>query len=213
MSEDFTQAEQFIISDLETLKVIADPLRTQVLQLLLKPKTVKEVAARLEMPATKLYYHINQLEKHGLLGVVETNVVSGIIEKTYQAIARDYCVDDQLFALTQFTDQAVRDILGVIFDGAQEEVRRSVAAGLIDLTTPSRSAELLDRVLGRAAFSLTPTQFQTYAARLSALLQEIGELSLENDRQRKTSVADVKPYGLAIGFYPLHLIRDEESSP
>lgn len=210
MPEDFVQAEEYVISDLETLKVIADPLRTQVLQLLLKPKTVKEVAARLEMPATKLYYHVNQLEKFGLIGVVETNVVSGIIEKTYQAIARDYCVDDQLFALTQFTDQAVRDILGVIFDGAREEVRRSVAAGMIDLNTPARSAELLDRVLGRAAFSLTPAQFQTYAARLAALLSELGEVSQENERQKATGGTELRPYGLAVGFYPLHLIRDEE---
>lgn len=210
MTEDFTQAEQYVISDLETLKVIADPLRTQVLQLLLKPKTVKEVAARLEMPATKLYYHVNQLERFGLIGVVETNVVSGIIEKTYQAIARDYCVDDQLFALTQFTDQAVRDILGVIFDGAREEVRRSVAAGLIDLNTPARNAEVMDRVLGRATFSLMPAQFQSYAGRLAALLNEVGEASQENERQKEAKGLELKPYGLAIGFYPMHLIRDEE---
>ncbi len=209
MPEDFTQAEEFVISDLETLKVIADPLRTQVLQLLLKPKTVKEVAARLEMPATKLYYHVNQLEKFGLIGVVETNVVSGIIEKTYQAVARDFCVDDQLFALTQFTDQTVRDVLGVIFDGAREEVRRSVAVGLIDLNTPARTAEVLDRVLGRATFSLTPAQFQSYAGRLTALLNEMGEASQENERQKETNGAELKPYGLAIGFYPVHLIRDE----
>ena len=54
MFDEFIQAEQLVISDLETLKVLADPLRMQVLQLLLKPKTVKEVAARSEMPPTRL---------------------------------------------------------------------------------------------------------------------------------------------------------------
>ena len=208
MFDEFIQAEQLVISDLETLKVLADPLRMQVLQLLLKPKTVKEVAARLEMPATRLYYHVNQLEKHGLIAIVTTNVVSGIIEKTYQAIARDFCVDDQLLALTEFTDKTVADILSVIFDAAKEDVRRSVNAGLIDLASPARGDEPPDRLLGRANFMLTSTQFQAYLGRLTALLQGIEECAAANEREKETSGAELRPYGLTVGFYPVHLIQD-----
>ncbi|MCP4420888.1 MAG: helix-turn-helix transcriptional regulator, partial [Chloroflexi bacterium] len=67
-------AEEYIIRDLETLKAISHPLRIQLLKLIKQPKTVKEIASSLEMPPTKLYYHINLLEKNGIIRVVETQI-------------------------------------------------------------------------------------------------------------------------------------------
>ena len=80
-------ADAMKITDLESLKVLADPLRLSILEYLMKPSTVKRIAEKLGKPPTKLYYHFNLLEQHGLIQLVDTRVVSGIIEKHYQATA------------------------------------------------------------------------------------------------------------------------------
>ena len=86
MEEPTHLAQEFLVDDLEMLKVIAHNTRLDILQSLKKPKTVKEIARLLKLPATKLYYHVNLMEKHGLIQVVETNIVSGIVEKKYYKV-------------------------------------------------------------------------------------------------------------------------------
>ena len=70
--------EEYLVTDLETIKIISDPLRVQILEHIGltsevgKLITVKEIAEALDIPPTKLYYHINLLEKHDLIRVAET---------------------------------------------------------------------------------------------------------------------------------------------
>ena len=55
--------DMFMITDLETLKMAADPLRLEILNFLRgEPRTVKEMAKQLSLPQTKLYYHMGLLE-------------------------------------------------------------------------------------------------------------------------------------------------------
>src|SRR5688572_14293462 len=97
---DFEPADEFVISNLEALKAIADPTRVRLLEAFYKEaRTVKQVAAEVGIPATKLYYHINVLEELGLLKVVATRVVSGIIEKSYRTAAKRIHGDPRLFTL------------------------------------------------------------------------------------------------------------------
>src|SRR5215211_5670272 len=85
------------ITSLEALKVFSDPLRQQIIEALLDgAKTVKQVASELELAPTKLYYHVNLLEEHGLIQVTETRIVSGIIEKHYVAAAKEYAIERSL---------------------------------------------------------------------------------------------------------------------
>ncbi len=89
--------DQFLIKDVETLKAVADPLRVRLfMEMRDGPHTVKEVAASLAVPPTRLYYHVKILEKHGLLRVVGTRMVSGIEERSYQATAHGWTIDPSL---------------------------------------------------------------------------------------------------------------------
>src|SRR4051794_29356500 len=77
-----------VVSDLELLRLVSDPLRIQILEHMREtPRTVKELAADLEVPATRLYYHMNLLESHGLIRVASTRMISGIVEKRYEVTA------------------------------------------------------------------------------------------------------------------------------
>jgi DNA-binding transcriptional ArsR family regulator len=55
--------------------------------------SVKELAAHLGQPPTKLYRHMKQLEAAGLIRVAATRLVSGIVEQRYQACQRDLMFD------------------------------------------------------------------------------------------------------------------------
>src|SRR5438094_555513 len=102
----------FVARDVETLKVLADPLRMLVLmEASEKERTVKELAAILDVPQTRLYYHVRMLEKHGLLRVAGRRMVSGIEERRYAATARSWTVADELIS-----DPAVAGMLEAAFD-------------------------------------------------------------------------------------------------
>jgi len=96
---DFGQDEQFVIKDVATLKVLADPLRIQLLsELTVAPRTVKALAAQIGVPQTRLYYHIKLLERHGIIRVVARRMVSGIEERSYQTTAKSTIVSPTLGA-------------------------------------------------------------------------------------------------------------------
>src|SRR4051794_28260662 len=88
-----------VVSDLEMLRLVSDPFRIQLLELLReRPTTVKELAASLGVPPTRIYYHINLLEVHGLIRVASSRIVSGIVEKRYEVTASRLSVDRALLS-------------------------------------------------------------------------------------------------------------------
>lgn len=83
------------VADVDSLRALADPTRLAILAALMDRRddlpvmSVKELAARLGEPQTKLYRHVKQLEAAGLIRVAATRLVSGILEQRYQASQRD----------------------------------------------------------------------------------------------------------------------------
>jgi DNA-binding transcriptional ArsR family regulator len=87
------------VEDVDILRALADPTRLAILGVLMERPdelpvmSVKELAARLGEPQTKLYRHVKQLEAVGLIRVAATRLVSGILEQRYQACQRDLQFD------------------------------------------------------------------------------------------------------------------------
>jgi len=82
------------VDNVAVLKAMADPTRFAILAALMRTSdlpvmSVKELAAELGEPQTKLYRHVRQLEAAGLIRVASTRMVSGILEQRYQACQRD----------------------------------------------------------------------------------------------------------------------------
>lgn len=187
--------EEFIIHDLEVLKALAHPLRLDILRQFKQPNTVKEAAAVLDIVPTKLYYHINQLEQHGLLQVVNTNIVSGIIEKTYQVTARRFRVDEKLLSGPAATEDNFDVLIGTILDSTRREIRASFRAGLIDLSeTEAASSGIL-----RVHYQLTAVAAQSLHQELETLLKKYDHLSAA----RRDDAPDTAVYGLTTLFYPV----------
>lgn len=89
--------DTFFIRDLETMKALSDPRRVEILGLLQKPRTTRQVADVLGETANAMYYHILELEKCGLIRVVKTAMKGHLQEKYYQAAARFYVPAADLF--------------------------------------------------------------------------------------------------------------------
>lgn len=192
-------AEIQVIS-LEDLKLISVPLRAHLLEALgARPRTVKELAAQFQLPATRLYYHINLLEKHGLIRVVGTRLVSGILEKHYRATARQYRVERLLFADPQSDHEAgLTALLEFVLDEAKADIRRGARSGRIDLaqTAPHPRALLIKRGVAR----FTPAQARRLYEKMQALLRDFTETPDEPG-------ADI--YSLAVAFYPTEYHAEE----
>jgi len=187
----------FLIKDRETLKVIADPLRAQILDALqAEPRTVKQTADRLGQAASKLYYHFNLLEKYGFIRVAETRQVANMIEKTFQAVACQLDIAPAL--LTTATDEgkdSVYELVRSTLDTTREDILRSLQARFDSL---GKGAVQNQRcvVLNRQVCILTDEQAVKFNERLQALIQEFNEL------QVPAGTPEAMHYGLAVAFYP-----------
>jgi DNA-binding transcriptional ArsR family regulator len=193
--------ENISISDSETLKVIAHPMRLQVLKTFKNPRTVKEVAEILDIAQTKLYYHVNMMEKHNLIEVVDTDIVSGIIEKKYRVTAARFTVEEALLSATEANSSQVDTLLGAVFDSAKEEIKKSLQADLMDLKEDSDATR---GVIIHTSLNLTDEQVKDFNKKISAVLEELNQLDEENE----TANPQASMYGLTYAFFPVY--RPEE---
>jgi DNA-binding transcriptional ArsR family regulator len=197
--EAYAPVEEITISDPETLKVVADSLRLQILRLMRQPRTVKEIGAALDIAPTKLYYHINQLEQHGLICVTETNVVSGIIENTYQVTARRIRIDEAVLLGDGHSDEHIEAVVSALFDGTRDEVLRAVRQGILAIQEDRRAGFKHD-LLVRGFARLSPEQLTAFHAQLEAVVTQFEAMGRENaDRD------DLPEYALLEVFYPIPL--------
>lgn len=184
------------ITTLETLKVFSDPLRQQIIEALLDgPKTVKQVAAELELAATKLYYHVNLLEEHSLIRVTDTRIVSGIIEKHYQSAARAFEIERSLLTPGQdSSDGAIDTAIDAMIEPIRADIHKAFKQGVIDMREDSLPQQRL-RML-RSTRALSPEEAAEFYARLEALYVEF------NAFREDAADADGMNYGFVVGIYP-----------
>ncbi len=169
--EAFEPADSLLVTDIATLRVVSDKLRAQIIDLLRAgPHTVKQLAGALNLPPKKLYYHVNMLEQHGLIRIVQTRLTSGIVEKTYRATAYIFLFDQSVFAATNNQDDAVLNpMLAMMFEATQHQLEQSMQDGSIDESSSDPQRRLLSAWdLSR----LSPAQAEDFYTRLEALLKE-----------------------------------------
>jgi DNA-binding transcriptional ArsR family regulator len=75
----------------EQVKAVLHPLRGEMLKALARgPATPSEVARAIGIPANKAHYHMNVLEKAGLVRLAETRAVGSVTEKYYERVAQRF---------------------------------------------------------------------------------------------------------------------------
>ncbi|MEZ4727997.1 MAG: helix-turn-helix domain-containing protein [Caldilineaceae bacterium] len=178
------------LRDVETIKVFADPLRLKIIRLMAQPTTVKAVAEALDLAPAKLYYHVNLLQKHGLIQVVDHNLETGIVEKVYQVTAHQFKLVNPLIAGPEFPEEAADAIFSDMFQAATEGFQRALARRDKSEGTPPRHP-----FFSQKAVRLTDAQLSLVHSRLDALMKEVTALAQEN------SARDEPAYELTVVFY------------
>lgn len=176
------------VTDVATLKALADPLRLAILTALMgagpRIMSVKELAAELGEPQTKLYRHVKQLESAGLIRVAASRLVSGILEQRYQA-----CQTDLRLGPGLMRDEAAADdsaaLVTVLLDQYRERffAARAAAPGE-DQPGPSFRRPVMTLATARVT--------QAKAAAIRDRLQEIiDELDQPDDDAEDSVPVDV----------------------
>lgn len=183
--------EELAADDPDALVVVAQPLRSRLTRLLIdRPATVAELADELDVPVTRLYYHLDKLETHGLVQVVATRRVRGVEERRYRATARSYTLSERLMAVAREEPEVFDRVVAALFGGAKAELE-----GVLGRLDEDRRDQL---ALMRPVLRLTPE-------RQAELLSRLRELIAEYDDDE----GDVELAMLLVA-YPLSDRRDGE---
>lgn len=134
-----------VIDDLETLKAVAEPTRSAILELLIEPHSVTELASALGVPRTRLYHHIELLESKGLIEQVDARRVGPMTERVYALTAQTIRPSARLARSTD-----VDTITTWLFDTTKADVARAAAAGELSPVDGGRTIAFLDDETARA---------------------------------------------------------------
>ena len=186
-----------LITDLEALKVFSDPLRNQVMEILAPaPLTISQISDKLGLQASKLYYHINLLEKHGFIRVVESTVKGNLIEKHYWLTAYECKVDHDLFNFATPTgrETTITSLVSPI-ETTREDLIRSLQARIyaIEQGAQEHPREVL---VFRELVNMTDEQANEFIVRLRELTKEFEA----QKTTRKSGETHVR--ALTVAFYP-----------
>ena len=181
------------------------PLRLEILEALREPGSATSVAKRLDLPRQRVNYHLRELEKEGLVELVEERRKGNCIERLVRATARHYLITPEVLGdlaadpadirdrvsstyLVAVAAQVIRD-LGVLRSGA-DEAGKTIAT----LTLQSE-----------IAFA-SPNERNAFAEELS------NEVACLVAKYHDESSSDARRFKLMLGVYPC-LNNNDDRSP
>jgi len=197
------------ISTVETLRALADPTRLKLLSALMQGPasampvmSVKELAAKIDEPQTKLYRHVKQLEAAGLIRVAASRVVSGIVEQRYQACQRDLTFGP---GLTE-TERGSAGLEAAVAAGLElyrNQFFAAQRAGLIgSLSDDQPTAESHHRaILSIGAAQMTKAHAASIRERLQEILTEVEDYSREDPAQNADGDLEYVTTNVLIGYF------------
>jgi DNA-binding transcriptional ArsR family regulator len=191
------QVDTHRISDFDQVKALAHPLRMRIIETLAAgdPMTTKQVAEQLGEKPTRLYHHVDLLEKAGLIRLTHTRQNRGTTEKYYESIARQFQADADLFSDEAIEDQkgAMRPMIKTVFDNTASELLR-----LVNTDQPAAILEE-EGLLSYVEMHLSQEQIDDLLKRLKDFLdhvQSLGDPEAADDES-------LRKFRLTMAYYPL----------
>jgi DNA-binding transcriptional ArsR family regulator len=182
-----------VLSDLDQMRLLADPLRRRIVEAFqMEPATARQVASSLGEKPSRIYHHVEALERAGLLRLVATRRKRGTTERYLSAVAKAFVVDRALFAPSRGADaeRAAEVVQHAVVDLLLESARElgaGIRTGTIRLDDPERCE------LGRVSVHLSDSQRAVAMRKLRALVAEVLEMPAEDG---------ATTHHLLIGLYP-----------
>jgi DNA-binding transcriptional ArsR family regulator len=188
------QLDYMEIDDPEVFEALNNTLRTRILRRLGEPKSIREVAEELNMPPTRLYYHVNLMEDVGIIEVVETRKVGAMLQKIYQAKARGFRPSPKLTDSDLEPQELAKIMSGVVLDGARVDAIEALTRNF-DLIKAGEADAKLPGSIGRTLGFFNREQAQRFSEKLQELIEE------EFDQEDNRTEGD--EYSLTYVFFPI----------
>jgi GNAT superfamily N-acetyltransferase/DNA-binding transcriptional ArsR family regulator len=58
---------ELVLDDPRAVRLLLDPMRSRIFEMLRSPRSIPDLATKLDLPADRLYYHVHRLEDAGLI--------------------------------------------------------------------------------------------------------------------------------------------------
>jgi len=202
--EERKPADRIVLDGLDALKVYFDPMRQKIIhQMISEPKTVQQIAESLGVPFTRLYYHINLLEKHNIIRVVDVRAMSGAVEeKYYQVAAYQFIVPRKMLSFSSPEHEASLNVfLSAMLDETADDIRHSVQSGHIDMELESPDPDSL--LIRRGLMQMPHEKASEFHKELLALIKRY---------QAEPAEKDDSYYGVTIAVYPSAFLDSESDT-
>lgn len=114
------------LTERDQIKAYMDPYRLDILQTFYKqnkPLTVKLVADALGETPAKVHYHVKKLEKNGILVLVFTKEINGILAKYYEPTAENFVMRNRDKKLGSQMNMYLRNNIEVVLDKEFNETK------------------------------------------------------------------------------------------
>ncbi|MFG1624851.1 helix-turn-helix domain-containing protein [Kribbella sp. NPDC049227] len=177
------------VEEPEKLRVALSPIRRRLLELLREPSSATQLAAALELPRQRVNYHLRELEKAGLIELVEERQRRGFTERILRAKAATLVVDPAVMghAFSEIQDQYAAEHLVDVAAGTVRDVARMQSAADAD------GKRLLTFTLEAEVRFAEPGDVHRFTDALTeAVRRTIEQFDTENGR----------PYRLIAGGHP-----------
>ncbi len=192
------QQEAYTLKNLDQMKVLADPLRIRILEAFCQERTTKQVAELLGEKPTKLYHHVDTLERVGLIALSRTRQKRGTVEKYYLAVARTFRADSRVFqpkVKGGSEKSALRQMLSTIFDTTAAELASLIDRG--EFETKAEDEGIVSFLDVRAS----KAQLEKLRGKLHEIVRSLA------DDAEGAAAKDDDPlqgrYRLTLAYYPL----------
>ena len=175
----------------QELRALAHPLRLRLVEEFAggAARTTMQVAAAMGEPPTRLYHHVNALERAGILKLARTRQVRGTTEKYYE-VAKKTFGPRMGTKITSGMKGSIRSLTYMLF----EEARADLLAAIAD---PSRLTPDAPPVALRVLLTVSPAQLARVRKELLTLIE-----SIQRECKRQPPPADALRWALTVAFAP-----------
>jgi DNA-binding transcriptional ArsR family regulator len=174
----------------QELRALAHPLRLRLVEEFAGgARTTMQVAAAMGEPPTRLYHHVNALERVGILKLARTRQVRGTTEKYYE-VAKKTFGPKLGTRITRGMKGSIRNLTYMLF----EEARADLLAAIAD---PSKLTRDAAPVALRVLLTVSPAQLARVRKELLALVE-----SIQKECKRQPPPADALRWALTVAFAP-----------
>lgn len=160
----------------EQMRALSSPLRVALFERLVHgPSTARALAEDLDVPQTRLYYHLRILERTGFIEVVSERRRRGSIERTFGVTATEVKLDSDAMADASSTGEPIRSAMRL----AANEMTAAYRAGRGD-----------DVFIEQAEVRLSEAEFGRLRDKLRAWIKDV-ERSRDPDGEveRRVTIA------------------------